>query len=77
MPYKDERRDFKKYRYMITHNDRPSFQAYCQNWQEVKEASGIPRSALFLILNDKTPRKHIKWNVVRISLEKSNLITAS
>ena len=77
MPYKDERREFKKFRYIITNNDIPQFQAFCQNWQEVQEASGVPRSALFQILNGKTPRKHIKWNIVRTTLERSHLITAS
>lgn len=74
MPYKDERRDFKNFRYIITNTDMPDFQVYCQNWQEVKEKCGIPRSALFLILNDRTPRKHIKWQISRTKVEKSHLI---
>lgn len=74
MPYQDERREFKNFRYIITNDDMPQFQAFCQNWQEVFEASGIPRSGLYLILKGRKPRKHIKWNIVRTTLERSHLL---
>lgn len=77
MPYKDQRREFKKFRYIITNDDMPKFQAFCQSWQEVKEASGIPRSGLYLILKGEHPPKHIKWNIVRTTLERSHLLVGA
>jgi len=77
MPTKNERREFKKFRYIVTNDDMPKFQAFCQNWQEVKEASGIPRSGLYLILKGMNPPKHAKWNIVRTSIDRTLMISST
>lgn len=74
MPIKNQRRVFKKFRYIITNDDMPKFQSFCQSWKEVQEASGIPRSGLYLILKNQHPPKHIKWNIVRTNMKRSNLL---
>ena len=66
-------RNFKNYRYIIKNSETPHFVAFCQNWQDILIAAGIPRSAQFLILKGKNPPKYHKWTITRTNLPKSNL----
>ena len=70
-PIKNQSREFTKFRYLITNEDDPYFELMCQSWKEVSDACGIPRSALYQMLKGTPPTKHRKWNIARISLDRT------
>jgi hypothetical protein len=73
-PIKNQRRTFSKLRYHITNEEDPLYEIFCQSWKEVSDECGIPRTALYQILNGKILPRHSKWNISRISLDRINSI---
>jgi len=69
-PIKNQSRTFSKLRYHITNEEDPHYESFCQSWKEVADECGIPRTALYQILNGKILPRHIKWKISRISLDR-------
>ncbi len=68
-PIPNQKRDFRFYRYIITHDDNPQFKCYCISHTDVKEKVGIPRSALYQLLKGESNWKHRHYRVERCRID--------
>ena len=43
---------------------------YCSCWRDVQDKTGIPRSSLHLILNEKYINKYRNWKILKCNIKK-------